>query len=148
MSERHGGVRELREMFQFSRSVYRELAPRMTGIGPGAAEKQDLLEACEATFARLASDHRHFARPTETLFREVRGHFPLRDQVRVYLVIQRSVEAALAFIESLPANVTPDGRPRQCEASTRQGTSCRREPRPGRRFCPSHGHLEELFETA
>jgi hypothetical protein len=136
-------------MYQFSRSVYRELAPRITGEGGGgAAEKQELLEACEATFARLASDYRHFAHPTETLFREVRDHFPLRDQIRVYIVIQRSVEAAIAYIESLPKGITADGRARQCAASTRQGTPCRRQPRPGREFCPSHSHLEELFETA
>ena len=134
-------------MFQFSRTVYRELAPRITAEPDSGllAEKQELLEACEATFARLGSDHRHFARPTQTLFREVRDLFPLRDQVRVYMIIQRSVDAAIAFIESLPEDVTPDGRPRQCPASTRQGTPCQREPRPGREYCPSHRHLEDLF---
>ncbi len=136
-------------MYQFSRSIYRELAPRIADedIHDRAAARQNLLEACEATVARLASDHRHFARPTQTLFREVRDHFALRDQVRVYLVIQRCVEMTIAFIESLPEDVTPDGKPRQCPASTRQGTPCQREPRPGREYCPSHRHLEDLFST-
>ena len=29
-------------------------------------------------------------------------------------------------------------------ASTRKGTPCQREPLPGRDYCPSHKHLEEL----
>jgi hypothetical protein len=34
---------------------------------------------------------------------------------------------------------------RECRAHTRKGTQCQREPLPGRDYCPSHKHLEEIF---
>ena len=138
-------------MFQFSRSIYRQLAPRIDGgdeIAPSTAQLR-VLEACEATIRRLAADRgRYFARPKRTLFNEIRDHFPLAEQVHVYVVIERYVDLAIEYIESLPDDVTLDGRPRQCPASTRKGTACRREPRPGREYCPSHMHLDEGFESA
>jgi hypothetical protein len=133
-------------MYQFSRSIYRELAPRVEDDGDAAqvsAARHEVLEACEATMMRLATDRRYFARPTRTLFSEVREHFALAEQVHVYMVIERYVDVAVDYLESLPDDVTLDGRPRQCLASTRKGTPCRREPLPGRDYCPSHKHLEE-----
>ena len=134
-------------MYRFSRSIYRELAPRIDGRDDVAAAtaKHDVLDACEATMRRLAYDRRHFARPTRTLFTEIREHFPLPEQVHVYLVIDRYVELASEYLDSLPDEVVLDGRARQCPASTRKGTPCQREPRPGRDYCPSHRHLEETF---
>jgi hypothetical protein len=144
-------------MYQFSRSIYRELAPRIDLAPPidalesideaEASARHQLLKACEATIRRLASDHRYFARPAQTLFTDVRDFFSLSEQVRVYLVIERYIDLALQHIESLPDNLTPDGRPRQCSASTRRGTPCQREPRPGSEYCPSHRHLDEMPET-
>lgn len=134
-------------MYQFSRRIYRELAPRIDRLGSSdearAAARHRLLEACEATVSRLASDHRYFARPVKTLFGDVRDLFPLSEQVHVYFVIELYIEMAVQYIESLPDNVTPDGSPRRCPASTRRGTPCQREPRPSREYCPSHRHLEE-----
>ncbi len=134
-------------MYRFSRSIYREIAPR---IAPGkdpeqrSAERHAVLEACEATMRRMAYDRRYFARPDSKLFNEVREHFALADQVRVYMVIERYVGLALEHLERLPADIGLDGRPRHCLASTRKGTPCQREPLPGRDYCPSHKHLEEL----
>jgi hypothetical protein len=135
-------------MYHFSRSIYRELAPRIdarAGIETSAA-RQQLLDACEATIRRLVTDRRYFARPSRTLFGEVRELFALAEQVRVYLVIERYLQRAEEFLESLPADVTLDGQPRRCLASTRKGSPCQREPLPARDYCPSHKHLEEGFE--
>jgi hypothetical protein len=137
-------------MYQFSRSIYRDLAPRIdtsVGIERTFAARQNLLEACEATIQRLVSDRRYFARPAKTLFSEVREHFVLSEQVRVYMVIERHIGAVEVFLDSLPADVTLDGQKRNCLASTRKGTPCQREPLPGRDYCPSHKHLEETFEV-
>jgi hypothetical protein len=145
-------------MYQFSRSIYRELAPRIELAPPRidclessdearAAARHQLLKACEATIRRLATDHRYFARPVQTLFADIRDLFPLREQVRVYVVIERCIDLALEYIESLPDHLTPDGRPRQCSASTRKGTPCQREPRPGSEYCPSHRHLDDSSGT-
>ena len=104
-------------------------------------------EACEATIRRLAGDRRYFARPAKTLFTEVREHFALAEQVRVYMVIERYLDLAIDFLESLPDDVSLDGNPRNCLASTRKGTPCQREPLPGRDYCPSHKHLEEAYDA-
>jgi hypothetical protein len=137
-------------MYRFSRSIYRDLAPRINDAGDIAkvsAARQHLLEASEATMRRLAADRRHFARPARTLFTEVREHFALPEQVNVYIVIERYVGLAVEFLERLPDDVVLDGAPRNCLAHTRKGTPCQREPLPGRDYCPSHKHLEEAFET-
>jgi hypothetical protein len=134
-------------MYQFSRSIYRDLSPRINGCpdGPGDA-RQDVLTACEETIRRLAYDRRYFARPTRTLFTEIRDHFRLSDQVYVYRVIEQKLDLAAEFMEKHPELVGLD-KARECRASTRKGTPCQREPLPGRDYCPSHKHLEEVFEV-
>ena len=128
-------------MYQFSRSIYRELASRLAE--GDAAQRLELLQACEATMRRMVTDRRYFAHPAKTLFSEVRDHFPLADQVQVYMVIERHTNVALDHVEQLAA-LGLDGVPRRCSASTRKGTPCQREPLPGREYCPSHKHLEEV----
>ena len=136
-------------MYQFSRSIYRELAPGVIddGVHNGdASPRQHLLEASEATMRRLAYDRRYFARPARTLFNEVRQHFAIGEQHHVYEVIDRYVRLANEFLDRLPQDIGFDGAPRQCRASTRKGKPCQREPLPGRDYCPSHKHLEESLE--
>ena len=131
-------------MYRFSRSIYRELAPRVSVDEKDThAARQELLAACEATMRRIAYDRRYFAKPARSLFSEVRSHFPISDQVYVYKVIEKNIALALDFIAKLPPDVNLNGVPRRCHASTRRGTPCQREPLPGRDYCPSHKHLEE-----
>jgi hypothetical protein len=137
-------------MYQLSRSIYRDLVPRIDtsgGVEEAFAARRKVLEACEATIQRLVSDRRYFARPAKTLFTEVREHYALAEQVRVYMVIEHHVSQIEEFLDSLPPDVTLDGQQRSCLASTRKGTPCQREPLPGRDYCPSHKHLEETFEV-
>ena len=137
-------------MYQLSRCIYRDLAPRIDaseGVERTFAARRTLLEACEATIQRLVSDRRYFARPAKTLFTEVRDHFALAEQVRVYMVIEHHLERIEEFLDSLPDDVTLDGQERNCLASTRKGTPCQREPLPGMDYCPSHKHLEETYEV-
>jgi hypothetical protein len=134
-------------MYRFSRSIYRELVPRIL-----EEQREDpichkeILDACEATIRRIAFDRRYFARPARSLYRDVRTHFPLSEQLYVYKVIDRNLTLAADFIARMPAEVGLDGLPRHCGASTRKGKPCQREPLPGREYCPSHKHLEETFE--
>ena len=95
---------------------------------------------------RLAYDRRYFARPARALFNEVRMHFAIDDQLRVWMVIERNINLALEFLERMPEGAGSTGSPRQCRAHTRKGTPCQREPLPGRDYCPSHKHLEESFD--
>ena len=134
-------------MYQFSRSLYRELAPRVLKDEAERERRQELHDACEAAVMRLARDHRHFARPEKSLFREVRRHFSLTDQLWVYRLIECHMSLARTYVANLPWTTDAFGEPRECRASTRKGDPCLREPLPGRDYCPSHKHLEDGFGT-
>ena len=131
-------------MYQFSRSIYRELAPRIADTGAtSCASKQRVLEACESTMSRLVTDRRYFAKPTKVLFADLRNLFPIKEQLFVYRVVDRNIRAALEYLETVPAEELALAGERECRAHTRRGTPCQREPLPGRDYCPSHKHLEE-----
>ena len=137
-------------MYRFSRSIYRELAPRVIEDehDPTACRnKQRVLDACEETIRRLTVDGRYFARPARTLFNDVRAYFAMGDQLAVWRVIELNIQLAQEFLARLPEGAGLDGIPRQCRAHTRKGTPCQREPLPGRDYCPSHKHLEESTEV-
>lgn len=138
-------------MYRFSRSIYRELAPRVMEDDrdeTGCRNKQQVLDACEAAIQRLTYDRRYFARPARSLFTEIRPYFSIRDQLLVWKVVEKNMNLADEFLSRLPDNVGLDGRPPQCNAHTRKGTPCQRTPLPGRDYCPSHKHLEDTFESA
>jgi len=121
-------------MYRFSRSIYREIAPKVVEDEhdpTGCRNKQQVLDACEGTIRRL------------TLFNDVRTHFAIGDQLAVWRAIELNIELAQEFLARLPEGAGLDGIPRQCRAHTRKGTPCQREPLPGRDYCPSHKHLEE-----
>ena len=86
-------------MYQFSRAIYRELAPYIAapgrgGSNPAAAASgksnhEQVLRACESAIERLATDRHYFARPERTLFWDIRMHFPMSQQARVHRVVVR-----------------------------------------------------------
>ena len=139
-------------MYQFSRSMYHELAS--AGVAERGEElcaaRQRFLRACEASMEQLALDRHYFARPAKVLFNDVRGFFPMTQQMRVLRSVQRHVLLATEYVDSQArAGVTFDGSPLCCHASTRKGTPCQRVPLPGSKYCPSHKHLDEdLDEVA
>lgn len=138
-------------MYRFSRSIYRELGPNVIEDPrdpTGCANKQRVLDSCEAAIRRLAYDRRYFARPARSLFNEVRVYFGISDQLRVWTVIERNISLANNFLEQMPEELGVDLHLRQCRAHTRKGTPCQRDPLPHRDYCPSHKHLEETFESA
>lgn len=140
----------LQLMYQFSRAIYRELAPDVIEPpGSSGRNRRAMLAACEATCDRLASDRRYFANPTRTLFREIRMYFPLERQTRVYNVILKHLELAGGYVDrALAEGRLPNGLAPRCRASTRHGRPCRRDPVPGFDHCPSHRHLEEAPRIA
>jgi hypothetical protein len=135
-------------MYQFSRSIYRELAPYVAEdvAVVGVPTHQRILDACETTMQRLATDRRYFARPARSLFGELRTYFPINEQLRVFRVVERNVRLALDYLERVPPEELMLEGDRECRAHTRKGTPCRREPLPGRDYCPSHKHLEENLD--
>jgi hypothetical protein len=134
-------------MYRFSRAIYRELAdeiiedPHTVGA---CANHERVLRACEAAVERLATDRRYFARPSRTLFCDIRAYFPMSAQLRVLSVVERYITLADEFLRRLPQNgFDAYGNPLQCRASTRKGTACQRMPLPHNGYCPSHQHLAE-----
>src|SRR5262245_27575126 len=110
--------------------MYRELAD---DICPSAPEDAHVLvlEACERTIERLVADRHYFARPARTLFNDIRVHFPMAAQPRVWAVVQQTVTAAEAWLDQLPATGRDaNGDPLRCRATTRRGTACQRMPLP------------------
>lgn len=137
-------------MYHFSRSIYRELGPRVVEDDhdpTGCRNKQTVLDACEAAIRRLTFDRRYFARPARWLFREIRPYFKLSDQLHVWRVVETNMSLAIEYLSRLPEGTELDGIPRHCQAFTRQGTPCQRTPLPSRDYCPSHKHLEETEEV-
>ena len=137
-------------MYQFSRLIYRELAPHVIESDHRSGEaRQRLLHACEAAIERLAADHHYFSRPSRALFSDVRALFPISAQRRAFAVIDCYMRLASEYVdEHARAGVSFDGSPLSCHATTRKGGACRRLPPPGSRYCPSHRHLDDNVVVA
>jgi hypothetical protein len=138
-------------MYRFSRAIYRELAPEIIEDPHGEcplANHERVLRACEAAIERLATDRHYFARPSRTLFCDIRAYFPMASQQRVLHVVERYLEYADDFLKRQPQNgFDVYGNPLQCRASTRKGTPCQRMPLPRNGYCPSHQHLADTEEV-
>ena len=87
-------------MYQFSRAIYRELAPYITGSRPDArgADHKHVLDACESAVERLATDRHYFAKPARTLFYDIRTYFPMSAQERVLQTVCLYIGLAQRFL--------------------------------------------------
>jgi hypothetical protein len=134
-------------MYQFSRAIYRELAPQISepANGSHSVNHAAVLRACEAVVTRMAIDRHYFARPERTLFCDIRGYFPMSAQARVHLVVARYVELAQQFLAQHPHEgyTAVSGAPPRCRATTRKGSACQRTPLARNGYCPSHQHLAD-----
>src|SRR3954470_6757351 len=116
----HKRERETRDMFQFSRSLYRELGPLVVEdrYGTACQNRQHFLAGCGAAFKRLAADRHYFARPSRTLFNDVRVYFPIQSQLRVYQAIDRHMRLAAQYVDEREREgISLDGSPLSCHAS-------------------------------
>jgi hypothetical protein len=133
-------------MYQFSRAIYRELAPEIDGHA-GRDAHEAVLRSCERCIERLVTDRHYFARPARTLFSDIRVHFPMRAQAHVWRVVAAYLAAADEWLARQPRQgYDASGNPIQCRATTRRGTPCQRDPLPHNGYCPSHQHLAETEE--
>jgi hypothetical protein len=137
-------------MYHFSRAIYRELAQHVSEEKPSCqceSNNELVLRACESAMERLFTDRRYFAKPARSLFNEIRIYFPISAQLRVYMVVERNMALALEYLSRLPEQeLDANGEPRSCQAMTRKGRPCQRQPLPHNEYCPSHQHLAETFE--
>ncbi len=135
-------------MYQFSRSIYRQLSQSVVEIRPGnSVNHQRVLDACEGTIHRLATDRHYFARPARTLFKDIRAYFPIHEQLRVHQIVEQSIAEAIRFLDEQPVEAAFfDLPPSPCHAFTRKGAQCQRLPQRGDLYCPSHRHLAAEFD--
>ncbi len=137
-------------MYRFSRAIYRELAGDILDqpVCPdGSSNHERVLMACEASVLRLATDRHYFARPSRTLFNDIRVFFPMSAQHQVHRVVERYLGLCLEWLTSQPeTGFDLMGNRLECRATTRKGQPCRRMPLPHNGYCPSHQHLTELHE--
>src|SRR4051794_41966962 len=80
-------------MYQFSRAIYREIAHEIDA-DQGRDAHEAVLRSCERCIERLVTDRHYFARPARTLFTDIRMHFPMRAQPRVWRVVSAYLAAA------------------------------------------------------
>jgi hypothetical protein len=142
-------------MYQFSRAIYRELAPYIATPGTSAATggagareasaHAQVLRTCEAAIERMATDRHYFAHPARTLFCDIRTYFPMNAQARVHRVVFRYIGLAQRYLQENPAaaHASISDTPPQCRAMTRKGEACQRTPLAQNGYCPSHQHLAD-----
>ncbi|MEA2314016.1 MAG: hypothetical protein QOI03_708 [Solirubrobacteraceae bacterium] len=135
-------------MYQFSRAIYRQLAPHISnpaaGI-PASSNHAAVLRACEEVITRMATDRHYFARPARTLFYDIRTYFPMSAQADVHRIVACYVTHAERFLSEHPheAYAAINGAQPQCRATTRKGSACQRVPLAHNGYCPSHQHLAD-----
>jgi hypothetical protein len=131
-------------MYHISREMYRELAPELHD-----ADRRRVLRACESAVERLVNDRHYFAKPSQTLFSEIRWSFPLPAQRRVYAVIDRHLRETRAYLESSnSAMLELTGTIPTCRATTRRSGLCSHTPDPRTGYCRWHSHLVEDEQLA
>ena len=73
-------------MYQYSRAIYRSIKDLTDPYVAPATQleyRRAVLDACEQTMERLASDPHYFANPDRTLFQDIRRYFPITSQAHV-----------------------------------------------------------------
>jgi hypothetical protein len=138
-------------MYQYSRAIYRSIKDLTDPYVDPATQLQyrrAVLDACEQTMERLASDPHYFANPDRTLFQDIRRYFPITSQAHVAWCVTKVVTAACDFIREQIEAGAFDGGVARCRATTRKGKPCQRTPLPEREYCPSHQHLEQRSKVA
>jgi hypothetical protein len=138
-------------MYQYSRAIYRTIKDKIDPYVDQETQvvyRREVLEACEQTMERLASDPQYFAKPDRALFQDIRRYFPITAQAQVAWAVREGVGAAVGFIEQQIEAGAFDGGVARCRATTRKGKACQRTPLPERDYCPSHQHLERSKAAA
>ena len=139
-------------MYAFSRAIYREVAHEIVEVcedHDGMTSHERVLRSCEAAVLRLATDRHYFAKPTKTLFNDIRIYFPMSAQYRVYRVVDHYLTLCSRWLSTQPLNgYDLMGNKLECRATTRKGKPCQRMPLPHNGYCPSHQHLSENEKLA
>src|ERR671939_455965 len=111
-------------MYQYSRAIYRSIKDMIEPYADRETQleaRRGVLEACEQTMERLASDPLYFAKPDRALFQDIRRYFPITAQAEVAWAGKEGVSAAVAFIEEQIEAGGRHGGGARARATTRKG---------------------------
>src|ERR671939_1465145 len=89
-------------MYQYSRAIYRSIKDLIDPYADPETQlesRRAVLQACEQTMERLATDPLYFSMPDRALFQDIRRYFPITVQAQVAWAVHEGVGAAVAFIE-------------------------------------------------
>ena len=113
-------------MYHFSRSIYRELAPDIIEDRRRRGPEQPRARPARLRGGghRLATDWHYFAKPSKTLFNDIRIYFPMSAQYRVYKVVDRYMTFAKEYFST---------RRRRATTSRATGSSAAPRRAAGRR---------------
>lgn len=114
-------------MYQYSRAIYRSIKDLIDPYVTHETQlehRREVLQACEQTMERLATDPLYFAKPDRALFQDIRHYFPITVQAQVAWAVQEGVSAAVTFIEEQIEAGALDGGVARCRATTRKGKPC------------------------
>ena len=138
-------------MYQFSRAIYRELAPEIIEAPPPGAPRTQQPRAPSCARARRSSSASPPTATTSPIPRARCSATSARTsrcppRSTCYQVVSRYMR--LRRSGSSPSTRTRATRPSaatppQCRATTRKGAACQRMPLPHNGYCPSHQHLAD-----
>src|SRR5438128_10682687 len=114
-------------MYQYSRAIYKSVKDQIDPYSDRETQldsRRAVLEACEQTMERLATDPLYFAKPERALFQDIRRYFPITAQAQVAWAVSEGVSAACAFIESQFAAGASYGGVSRSRATTSKGNPC------------------------
>ena len=109
-------------MYQYSRAIYRSIKDLIDPYSDRPTQlesRRAVLEQCEQTMERLATDPHYFAKPDRALFQDIRRYFPITAQAQVAWAVTEGVGAAVGFIEEQLQAGALDGGIARCRATTR-----------------------------
>ena len=140
-------------MYQFSRSIYRELAPDILDDPirrPRRTNHERVLRAMRGRDLP-PRDRSPLLRATvaDAVQRHPRSTSRCASQDHVYRVVDRYMTFARKWFEAqTTGGYDLAGNRLECRATTRKGTPCQRTPLPHNGYCPSHQHLAETEERS
>ncbi len=126
-------------MQRFTRDLWRALRPSLMPDPrrPGWSERY-LLQACEASVARLAADPGSEPMASRTLFSAARSLMRAQDQLLRVRTSSTGTSRAPAPTSRRERGAQGLGEAPRCAALNRKGKPCGREPIWGTPFCVSH----------
>ena len=136
-------------MYQFSRAIYRELAPHLLAPKAGVTANANHEHRPAAPVRRSSSgwpSNASTSRAPSARCSAISAHcFPMSEQGHVHHVVARYIGLAQQFLieNPLAGYASICGEPPQCRATTRKGAACQRVPLPHNGYCPSHQHLAD-----